>query len=182
MAQTHSYFLWNAKLPHNHYRQTSNLSLSRTCVSATNTFEPGWILPDFIDRCPLESKAIRFTPDQNPFPFSMRRQDAKLPYNHSSDIKLFSNLNLRVGYKYNWAEKSLTRIFIDKMSRELRNNSIQPGSYPFPFSIGRPNFPVNHYSDNKLYLQLSNQRVGYKIHFEPGWNPTVVSSISGQGT
>ena len=43
-AQTHSHFLWDAKLPYIHCNQTLNSSPSQTSMAATNMFEPGWIL------------------------------------------------------------------------------------------------------------------------------------------
>ena len=47
-AQTHSHFLWDAKLPYI-IVQTQNSSPTQTSMAATNMFEPGWILIGFIE-------------------------------------------------------------------------------------------------------------------------------------
>ena len=71
-AQTHSHFLWDAKLPYI-LVQTINSSPTQTSMAATNMFEPGWILIGFIeDRLGDTNNSNQ--PGSDPFPFSMGRQ------------------------------------------------------------------------------------------------------------
>ena len=160
-AQTHSHFLWDAKLPYNHC-SNKNSSPSQTSMAATNMFEPGWILIGFIEDRLGDPK--QFNPARlNPFPFSMGRQTSLYS---CSDNKFFSISNFHGGYKYVWA--GLNPDWFHWGSSRGPKQLIQPGSDPFPFSMGRQT-SLFSCSDNKFF-SISNFHGGYKYVWA-GLNP-----------
>ena len=191
-AQTHSHFLWDAKLPY--------FLCSNTKFFFNSNFHGGYkyvwagLNPDWFHwGSSRGSKTIQTGPAQTNSHFLW---DAKLPYNHCSNTKFFSNSNFHGGYKYVWAglnphwfhwgssrghktiqsspaqthshflwdaklpyivqqtinsSPSQTSMaatnmfepgwiligFIEDRLEGTQNNSIKPGSNPFPFNMGR---------------------------------------------
>ena len=117
--------------------QTLNLSQSRTCVSATNTFEPGWILLDFIDRCPLDQK--RFDPSRlRPIPIFYGTPNFPIiiiqTLNPSQSRTCVSATNT---FEPGW----ILLDFIDKCRRDAKQ--FDPARLrPIPIFYGTPNFPI----------------------------------------
>ena len=98
-SRTHSHFLWDAKLPHNHCSNTKYFSISNfhggyKCVWAG--LNPDWFHWEFL----RGAKTVRFSPAQAHSHFLW---DAKLPYFLCSVNKFFSISNFHGGYKYVWA-------------------------------------------------------------------------------
>ena len=98
-AQTHSYFLWDAKLPHYH--------CSNTKFFFNSNFHGGYkyvwaaLNPDkFHWRSSKRHKTIQSNPAQT---HSHLIWDSKFSYIFQSDNKFFSISNFHGGYKYVWA-------------------------------------------------------------------------------
>ena len=132
-AQTHSHFLWNAKRPYNHCWDTiffSILNLHGGYIYVWAGLKPDWF---HWQLRPGDSKQFDPSPAQTN---SHSLWNAKLPYNHCWDTIFFSILNLPGGYIYVWA--GLRPDWIPwQVVQGTQNNSIQPGSDPFPFSMER---------------------------------------------
>ena len=98
-AQTHSHFLWNAKLPNNHCWDIiffSILNLHGGYIYVWAGLKPDW----FHWQATRWPKTIRSSPAQTHSHFLW---NAKLLYIHCWGIKFFPNSNLHGGYIYVWA-------------------------------------------------------------------------------
>ena len=102
-------------------------------MAATFMFEPGWNLIDFIEKRPGDPK--QFDPARlRPIPIFYGTPN--FPNNHCWDTIFLSILNLHGGYIYVWAGLKPELISLTSV-QGTQNNSIQPGSDPFPFSMER---------------------------------------------
>ena len=114
------------------FNQTINSSPSQTSMAATNTFEPGWILISFIEDLlkkpkQIDSARLRFIPifyGTPNFPIIIvQTQNTSLTQTSMAATNMFEP---------GW----ILMCFIeDRLG--VPNNLIQPGSNPFPFSMGR---------------------------------------------
>ena len=135
-AQTHfPFFYGTPKLPFNHYSDIKSILQSRTCVSAINTFEPGWFLLGFIDNCPGDPK--QFDPARlRPIPIFYGTPNFLVIIIQT--LNLFLNLEpARSATNTFWAGLRSLIGFHWWESRGPKTIRSSPGSDPFPFSMGR---------------------------------------------
>ena len=117
--------------------QTLNLFQSRNCVSATNTFEPGWISLDFIDKClgdPRKFNPARF----RPIPFFYGTPNFSIIIIQTSNQ---SQSRACVSATNAFEPGLFLPNFIDNCPGYLK----QIGSArlrPIPILYGTPNFPI----------------------------------------
>ena len=129
-AQTHSHFLWNAKLPYNYcwdIKFFSILNLHGGYIYVWAGLKPDW----FHWQASRGTKTIRSSPAQTHSHFLW---SAKIPNNYCWYIKFLSTLKFHGGYIY--VEPGWNLIdFIDR--RLWDSKQVEPGSDPFPFSMER---------------------------------------------
>ena len=163
-AQTHSHFLWNAKLPYNHCWDIiffTILNLHGGYIYVWAGLKPDW----FHWQASRGPKTIRSSPAQTHSHFLW---NAKLPNNHCWDIKFFLHfkppwrLHLCLSRAETWLI-SLTSV------QGTQNNSIQPGSDPFPIFYGTPNFPIT-IVETLNFFSILNLHGGY-IYVWAGLKP-----------
>ena len=162
-AQTHSYFLWDAKLPHYH--------CSNTKFFFNSNFHGGYkyvwaaLNPDkFHWRSSKRHKTIQSNPAQT---HSHLIWDAKFSYIFQSDNKFFSISNFHGGYKYVWAEliPDWFHWWSSRGHKTIQSSPAQTYSH-FLWNAKLPYFLC---SNNKFFSN-SNFHGGYKYVWA-GLNP-----------
>ena len=141
-----------------------NSSPSQTSMAATNMFEPGWIPDWFHWGSSRGPKTSQTGPAQTNSHFLW---DAKLPYNHCSNTKFFSNSNFHGGYKYVWA--GLNHVWFHWESSRKHKTIQSSPAQTHSHLIWDAKLPYILQSDNKFF-SISNFHGGY-IYVWAGLNP-----------
>ena len=162
-AQTHSHFLWDAKLPYNHCSNKRNFSIS----NFHGGYKYVWagLIPDWFHWWSSRGHTtIQSSPAQT---YSHFLWNAKLPYFLCSNNKFFSNSNFHGGYKYVWAE--LNPDWVHWGSSRGPKTSVTGPAQTNSHFLWDAKLPYYHCSNTKFFFN-SNFHGGYKYVWA-GLNP-----------
>ena len=180
-AQTHSHFLWDAKTPNfsTIILQTLNSCPTQTCVSATNTFEPGWFLLDLHWEMSRWTQNNSIPPGSKPIPFFYGTPNFPIiiiqTLNPSQSRSCVSATNT---FKPSWIQLGFWLISVEEGTlKQFRSSPAQTHSH----FLWDAKLPYNHSSDNK-FLSQSQTCVSATNAFEPSWILNWFHSQAGYGT